>query len=113
MTVSLRTVAITIIDVKVWTRKSEFPPGNFLRYITTTEITRQITFKLKDIEYDQIRYEIEMMECVQYCWENLINELPMHYQSAQEGMRQTNILCRTHVFCTDIVWCQLRHLHEC
>ena len=51
------------------------------------------------------------MEFVEYCWEKLINEIPMHAQSAQEGMRQTNILFRAHVFFTYIVWFQLRHLH--
>ena len=50
----MRTVSIPNIDVKVWTRKSDFPQGNFIRYLTTTEIKIQIPFKIKDIEYDQI-----------------------------------------------------------
>ena len=44
VTVSLRTVAIPHIYVKVWTLKSEFPQGDFLRYLTAPGITRQIPF---------------------------------------------------------------------
>ena len=34
VTVSMRIVSIPSIDIKVWARKSELPPGNFLRYLT-------------------------------------------------------------------------------
>ena len=53
------------MDVQVWTHKSELPQGNFLRYLTQTEITRQRAFKLTYIEYDLIKDEIESMECVE------------------------------------------------
>ena len=63
---SLSTVAITNIDIKVWTRKIELPQGNLLRYSTKTEITRQRLFKLTYFKYDQIRDEITRMEHVYY-----------------------------------------------
>ena len=62
----MSTVAIPNIDVKVLTRKSEFPQGNFLRSLTQPKITRQRTFKLTDIEYDQMKDEIEIMERDEY-----------------------------------------------
>ena len=37
----------------------------------------------------------------------------MNAERAQYGTCQRNILYRTCVFCTYIVWCQLTHLHEC
>ena len=52
----MNTVSIPNIDVKVWTRKSEFPQENFLRSLTQPEITRQRPFKLADIYYDKIKY---------------------------------------------------------
>ena len=52
---SLSTVSIPHIEVKVCSPKSEFLQGGFLSYLTTPEITRQITFKIKDIEYDRIK----------------------------------------------------------
>ena len=54
----MNTVAIKNIDVKVWTQKGEFLQRNFLRSLTKPEITRQRTFELTDIEYEQIRDEI-------------------------------------------------------
>ena len=52
--------------IKFWTRKSELPQGNFLRSLTQPENTIQIPFKLMDIEYDQIKVEVERMERVDY-----------------------------------------------
>ena len=46
MTVSMNTVAIQNIDVKVWTLKSELPKGDFVHYLTQPEITKQRTLKL-------------------------------------------------------------------
>ena len=63
---SINTVDIPNIDVKVWTRKSEVPQGNLIRSLTKTEITRQRPFGLTYIEYDQIKYEIARMERVEY-----------------------------------------------
>ena len=60
----MRTVAISSIDVKVCTQKSNSTQGNFLRYLTQPKIIRQIPFELTDIEYDQIKDEIERMERV-------------------------------------------------
>ena len=37
----------------------------------------------------------------------------MNARCAQEGTRRTHIICRMHVFCTYIIWCQLTHLHTC
>ena len=65
MTVSINTVAIPNLDVKVRTRKIEFPEGNFLRSLNQTEITRQRPFKLTGINYELIKYEIERMKCVE------------------------------------------------
>ena len=64
MTVSTRKIVTTNIDIKVWTRKSEFTQGNFLRSLTQPEIIRQRAFELTDIDYYQIKYEIVRMECV-------------------------------------------------
>ena len=55
VTVSMNTVAIPNIDFKVWTRKSKFPPGNYLCSLTPTKITRQRPFELIDIDYDLIK----------------------------------------------------------
>ena len=44
VTVSINTVAIPNLDVNVWAHKSELTQGGFLRYLTQTEITRQIPF---------------------------------------------------------------------
>ena len=63
---STNTVDITNIDIKVWTRKSELPQGNHLSSLTQSEITRQRPFELTNIHYDQIKDEIESMECVDY-----------------------------------------------
>ena len=52
MVVSMRTVSIPNIGVKVWTHKNEFPQGNYLRSLTHPEIRRVRSFKLTDIEYD-------------------------------------------------------------
>ena len=60
----MNTVSIPNLDVKVWTWKSEFPQGSFLHSLTSPKITRQISFKLTDIEYDQIKDEIASMELV-------------------------------------------------
>ena len=51
VTVSINTVDITDLDVKVWTQKSELPQGNSRRYLTQPKSRRQITFKLIYIEY--------------------------------------------------------------
>ena len=58
MTVSMRTVAIPNLDVKVWTSKGGFLLGNFLRSLIQPEITTQRPFELTEIEYDQIYDEI-------------------------------------------------------
>ena len=58
----MNTVAILNLDVKVWTQKGELPQGNFLSFLTQPKITRQIPFRLKYVEYDIIKYEIESME---------------------------------------------------
>ena len=50
---------------------------------------------------------------VKIFWGELVNVLPMHARSAQEGILQKNILCLTPVFCTCIIWLQLSHLHAC
>ena len=57
----MRTVDIPNIDIKVWNWKSEFPQGNYMFYLTHSVINRKITFKLMDIEYDQIKYKITRM----------------------------------------------------
>ena len=44
VTISMNTVAIPNLDVKVWTRKSEFPQENFLFSVTQNKITRQRIF---------------------------------------------------------------------
>ena len=69
----MNTVAIPKLDVKVWTLKSEFPQGNFLRSLTKTEITRQITLEITYIEYDWIKDKITSMECVEYNTAVVIN----------------------------------------
>ena len=62
----MNTITIPNLDVKVWTRKSELPQGNFLRSLTQPKISRQIPFKLIEIEYDLIKDKIARMECVEY-----------------------------------------------
>ena len=57
MTGSMNTVAIPNLDVTVWTQKSELTQGNLPRSLTQPKITRQRSFELKDIEYDQIKDE--------------------------------------------------------
>ena len=52
VTVPMNTVSIPNLEAKVWTQKSEFPQGTFLRYLTQPEITRQRPFELTDIYYD-------------------------------------------------------------
>ena len=49
VTVSMRNVYIPNIDIKVWTRKIEFPQGNFQLSLPQPEITRQRHFELTDI----------------------------------------------------------------
>ena len=66
MTVSINTFDIPNIDVKVWTSKSDFPQGSFLRSSTQPEIKRQRPFELTDIEYDIIKYEIERVRHAEY-----------------------------------------------
>ena len=56
--VLIRIVAVNNIDVKVWTKKNYLPQGNYLRSLIQPVITRQISFELTDIEYDEIKYEI-------------------------------------------------------
>ena len=63
---SMDTVDITNIDVKVLTQKSELPQVNFLRSLTQLEITIQRTFKFTYIEYDLVKNEITRTERVQY-----------------------------------------------
>ena len=58
MTVSMKKVAMLNIDIKVWTRKSDFPQGNLLRSLTQHEITGQRSFKRTGIEYDLIKDEM-------------------------------------------------------
>ena len=58
MTVSMNPVAITNIDVKVWTRKSELPQGSLLLSLTQPKTTIQIPVELTDIEYDLTNDEI-------------------------------------------------------
>ena len=41
----------------------------------------------------------------------LANKILIHTLRVQEGMLQTNILCRMRVFCTYIVWYQMTQLH--
>ena len=63
---SMKTVAIPNLDVRVWTRESEFPQGHFLLSLTQPKITRQRTFEISDIGYDLIKDEIEMVDCDEY-----------------------------------------------
>ena len=62
----MNTVAITDIDVKIWTRRSEFPKRKLPRSLTQPKIWRKINFELIDIEYDLIKDEIPKMEHVEY-----------------------------------------------
>ena len=64
--VSMNTVPIKDIDVKVWTRKSDLTQGNLLHSLTQPGITRQRPFKLTEIKYYPIKYEIARMERVDY-----------------------------------------------
>ena len=47
-------VSILNIDIKVLTRKNDFPQRNHLRSLTQPKITRQGTFKITNIGYDII-----------------------------------------------------------
>ena len=47
--------AIPTLDINFWTHKNEVPQVNYLCYLTQPLITRQISFELTDIEYDQIK----------------------------------------------------------
>ena len=71
--VSINTVSIQIIDVKVWTQKSEFPWGNFLHSLTQTKITIQRSLELTYILYDQLKDEIARVKCVEYNTDIIIN----------------------------------------
>ena len=62
----MRTFSIPNIDIRVWTQKIELLLGNDLHSLTQTEIKRRIYFKLKYIDYDQIKDEIMRMERVDY-----------------------------------------------
>ena len=62
----MSTVAITNLGVRVWTRKSDLPQGNFLHSLTQPKIARQITFELIDIEYDRMKDEISRIKHVEY-----------------------------------------------
>ena len=64
MTTSTNTVAITNIDIKVLTRKCEFPQENLPRSLTHTKIIKQRTFELTYIEYYQVKYEMIKMELI-------------------------------------------------
>ena len=66
MTVSIRTIYISDLDINVLTQKSELPQGNFLGSLVKPETTRQRTFEPTEIEYDQIKDEISRMERVDY-----------------------------------------------
>ena len=66
LTVSMRTVAIPNIDIKVQHQKGELPQENFPRFLIHPEITRRRLFKLVYIEYDRIKDKISMMERVDY-----------------------------------------------
>ena len=73
VTFSMDTVTISNVDVKVWTQKNEFPQGYSLRSSTQSEITRQITSKITDIEYYWIKDEISSMGRVEYNTAAVIN----------------------------------------
>ena len=62
----MKKVDILNLDIKLWAQKSELPQGNFLRFLTQTEITRQKPFEFTYIEYDQIKDEITWIECDDY-----------------------------------------------
>ena len=66
MILSMNIFAIPNIDVKVCTHKSELSQGNLLHFLTQPKITRQRTFELTGIHYYLIKYEIEIMKCVEY-----------------------------------------------
>ena len=59
VTVSINTVAIPDLNIKVSTWKSEFPQGTFLHSLTPTKITRQRPFELIYIEYDLMKDELQ------------------------------------------------------
>ena len=62
----MNTVYIPNLEFKFWTRKSDLPLVNFLRYLTQPKITIQILFKITYIEHDMIKYEVAIMEHVEY-----------------------------------------------
>ena len=66
VTVSMITFDIQNLDLKVWTRKINNPQWNHLRSLNLTQITRQRSFKLTDIESDLTTYEIARIEHVGY-----------------------------------------------
>ena len=73
----MQKVSIKNIDFKVCTHKNDLPQSNYIHSLTQTAITRQIPFKLMDIEYARIKDEIEDMERIQYNTAigiNIINE---------------------------------------
>ena len=47
----------------------------------------------------------------EYCREKLVNVLPIHARCVKEITCRKNILCRTLIFLTYIVWCWLIHLN--
>ena len=61
MTVSMDTVSIPNLDIKVCIHKSEVPQWNLLRSLNQPKITRQSHFKLTETECDLIKDEITSM----------------------------------------------------
>ena len=52
VTVSMRKLDITNIDVKLWNHKNEVTQGNYLHSLAQPAIKIQKLFELTDIEYD-------------------------------------------------------------
>ena len=66
----MRTVSIPDLNVGFWTFKN-YTGELYLCYLTQPEITRQRTFELTDIDYDQIKDEIckdEMCRVQHFYW---------------------------------------------
>ena len=61
ITVSMNEIVLPNTEVKLWTRKIEFPQVNFPHFLTQPKITRQRTLKITDIEHDRIEDEISRM----------------------------------------------------
>ena len=78
VTVSKKTVAIPNIGIKVSNRRSKLPKRNFLRSLTQPRILIQRTFKLTDIEYDQIKDKTTRMEHVDYNIDIKINVMNVY-----------------------------------